>query len=105
MMVAPFMMAVAPVLMMNLLKVLNILKSPIREKSLMSEAPSTALKDNSELQMSRKYKQKSLSSEHLPLNSPYESQSKDQTELSMIGKCKLAHATLRNIIALEPATL
>ncbi|KAI3917989.1 hypothetical protein MKW98_000223 [Papaver atlanticum] len=88
-------------------------KSPVREKSLMPEAPvisnsqtkrqesntnskypksqhvsqSTASKDSSELQM------------HLPLNSPDESQLKDQTELSTIGKCKLAHATLQNIIA------
>ncbi|KAI3912943.1 hypothetical protein MKW98_019296 [Papaver atlanticum] len=48
---------------------------------------STASKDNSELQMC------------LHLNSPNKSQSKDQTELSTISKCKLAHATLRNIIA------
>ncbi|XP_026380845.1 glutamic acid-rich protein-like [Papaver somniferum] len=48
---------------------------------------------------SGKYKQKSPASEHLPLSSPDNSQSKDKTELSTIGKCKLAHASLRNIIA------
>ncbi|XP_026427237.1 uncharacterized protein LOC113323176 [Papaver somniferum] len=60
---------------------------------------STGSKDSSELQMSGKYKQKSPASEHLPLSSPDNSQSKDKTELSTIGKCKLAHASLRNIIA------
>ncbi|KAI3898595.1 hypothetical protein MKW98_000708 [Papaver atlanticum] len=50
--------------------------------------------------MTGKYKQTSLASEHQSLNSQDESQSKDQTELSTIGKCKLASATLRNIIAL-----
>ncbi|KAI3890081.1 hypothetical protein MKW92_026642, partial [Papaver armeniacum] len=90
-------------------------KSPISEKSLMPEAPvrnnspierhesnsnsqspesqrasrSTASKDKSELQMVIG-----------PLTRD-ESQSKDQTEISStIGKCKLASATLRNIIAL-----
>ncbi|KAI3837714.1 hypothetical protein MKW98_027073, partial [Papaver atlanticum] len=75
-------------------------KSPIREKSLMPEAErqesnsnsqspesqhasqSTASKDKSELQMTRKYKQTFLASEHQSLNSQDESQSKDQTELS-----------------------
>ncbi|XP_026384973.1 uncharacterized protein LOC113280577 [Papaver somniferum] len=71
--VAPVPMVIAPVLMMNRLKVLNSL--------------------------SGKYKQKSPASEHLPLSSPDNSQSKDKTELSTIGKCKLAHASLRNIIA------
>ncbi|XP_026410265.1 uncharacterized protein LOC113305447 [Papaver somniferum] len=102
-------------------------KSPIRETSLMHESPvrsnssterresntnrkysesqhvsqSTTLKDSSELQMPGKHKQKSLASEHLSLNSPEESQLKDKTEVSTIGgKCKLAHASLRNIIAL-----
>ncbi|KAI3838914.1 hypothetical protein MKX03_002690 [Papaver bracteatum] len=100
-------------------------ESAVKEKSLMPEAPfisnsqtkrqesntnskypesqhvsqSTTWKDSSELQMSGKYKQNSLASEHLPLNSPDESQLKDQNELSTTGKCKLAHATLRNIIA------
>ncbi|KAI3886638.1 hypothetical protein MKX03_034732 [Papaver bracteatum] len=78
-------------------------KSTIREKSIIPEAPvrsnssterreynqSTALKDSSELQI------------HLRLNSLEESRSKNKTELSTIGgKCKLAHASLRNIIAL-----
>ncbi|KAI3835722.1 hypothetical protein MKW92_027641 [Papaver armeniacum] len=80
------------------LKDMNQIQIAIPESQRASR--STASKDKSELQMTGKYKQTSPASEHRSLNSQDESQSKDQTELSTIGKCKLASATLRNIIAL-----
>ncbi|KAI3853436.1 hypothetical protein MKX03_037397 [Papaver bracteatum] len=84
-------------------------KSKKARKSIIPEAPirrnssterqesnqSTTLKDSSELQISGKHKKKSLASEHLRLNSP-----EDIYVLQIGGKCKLAHASLRYIIAL-----
>ncbi|KAI3914560.1 hypothetical protein MKW92_021253, partial [Papaver armeniacum] len=75
-------------------KMMSNLVSPLKSQGVLKKK-----KTKSKKARSGKYKQKSLAYERLPLNSLEESQLKDQTELSTIGKCKLAHATLRNIIA------
>ncbi|KAI3845623.1 hypothetical protein MKX03_030486 [Papaver bracteatum] len=86
-------------------KMMRSLKYPIRAKSLMSETPvrSNSPTERKESNTNSKYSESKDNSElqvRLLLNSPDESQLKDRTELSTIIKYKLAHASLRNVIAL-----